>query len=139
MQYDKIQEILAGATSGSLDLDQQLWSLHEGHGDPIPYYAQNWFYDARSEERPSARLSTSTDAVLSLLEDKLPEADLEIEVTQDGIKVTITAEEDGQEIVESCSARLPLTRMALVLGRTVAGALHQKDMILQKGFSAEPG
>lgn len=138
MQYDAMQHVLAAADRGSYDLDARLWSLYHQHGDPMPHYAEEWFQESRSREEPAARLSTSVSAVLELLEEKLPEANLEIVSDEDGVTITVAGEEDGQEISETCRARVPLTKLGLVLGQAVLGALHQQDLILQRGYSAEP-
>lgn len=138
MRYDDMGKALAAAERGSYDLDAKLWSLYNQHGDPMPHYAEGWFQESRSREEPAARLSTNVSAVLELLAEKLPDADLEILSDEDGVTVTVTGEEDGQEIRETCQARVPLAQMGLVLGRAIFGALHQQDLILQQGYSAEP-
>ena len=137
MKYDDMKHVLAAADHGSYELDAKLWSLYHQHGNPMPHYAEEWFEEARSEGQAAARLSTNMSAVLELLEDKLPDADLEIVSDEDGITVTVSGEKDGEEIRETCQARVPLTKMALVLGQAAFGAMHQQDKIVQRGYTAE--
>lgn len=139
MKFDDMKHVLAAADHGSYELDAKLWSLYHQHGNPMPHYAEEWFEEARSEGQAAARLSTNMSAVLELLEDKLPDADLEIVSDEGGITVTVSGEEGGQEIKESCQARMPLSKLALVLGQAVFGALHQQDMHMQRSWSSEPG
>lgn len=133
-----MKHVLEAAKTGDYDLDATLWSLYEQHGNPMPYYAEPWFQEARSHEDPAARLSTSMGAVLALLEDTFPEADLEIVSDESGVSVTISGEVEGEEVREVCQDRVPLTRIGLVVGRAALGALHQREAILQKGYAAEP-
>lgn len=139
MRFDDMSEALKGVEQGSHDLDMVLWSLCEGHGKPIPYYAENWFWDARSEERPSARLSSSTDAVLRFLAEEMPEAKIDISIQGEVISTSITAVENGEEIVEKAESNLPLSEMALALIKVATPALHKHYMIQQKSWDATPG
>lgn len=138
MKFDDMKHVLEAAKTGDYDLDAALWSLYEQHGNPMPYYAEPWFQEARSRETPSARLSTDMGAVLALLEDTFPEADLEIVSDESGVSVTVSGEVEGEEVRYFCQDRVPLTKIGLVVGRAAFGALHQREMILQRSYAAEP-
>lgn len=138
MKFDDMKHVLEAAKSGDYDLDATLWSLYEQHGNPMPYYAEPWFQEARSQEDPAARLSTSMGAVLALLEDTFPEADLKIVSDESGVSVTVSGEVEGEEVRESCKDSVPLTKIGLVVARATFGVLHQREAILQRSYAAEP-
>lgn len=116
---EQLQHLLDGKTEGDWDLDKAFWAVAEGHGFPCPYYAEDWFADARQEPRyyPSAHMTTDMGTALAWLEENFEGLSWKMEREDGAYHIKFECEQNGYLICADRKVDGPARSLPLVIAQ----------------------
>lgn len=140
MSYAQISEKLRAAGAGSEDLDRLVWSRLYGCDHPLTHFDEDTFYQCRAEGQAYASVTTNAQMALVMLEEKHPDASIEIETRGGKIRVkTMVSNLDfGGPITGKFAGSLPISQMSLAIAATFC-EMHGKYLRIEQDNFAVSG
>jgi hypothetical protein len=120
---------------GSIELDQDLWYVLNGHNLPGPGWAAEQYYTELADGDNNTRLTTNVNQAMFFMDELLPGNKVTINRTTEGVRVKIQCAFKHNEMTAEMKDSFPRDELAVAIIQTtlVLTGMMERKFKLEEG------